>query len=155
MASKIFAEMLAKVDPEDRRFVEKNLAISFQVREILDNHPTINTQKALAEALGKEPSEISKWLSGLHNIGLENITKMETALGRDIILTDEQAKERYAKADKGNFQLFQTVNFAGKTDKSDPASEFLKKKETLVYPYPVIKQPQIDQGGNGISGLAY
>jgi hypothetical protein len=109
MASKIFAEMLAKVDPENRQFVEKNLAISYQVRAILDNHPTINTQKALADALGKEPSEISKWLSGLHNIGLENITKMETVLGQDIILTVEQAEERYAKPAEENYQVLKTV----------------------------------------------
>jgi hypothetical protein len=95
MASEIFRRLLSQATPEDRRYVEKNLAISYQVHDILETHPTIKTQKALAEALGKEPSEISRWLSGLHNIGLENIIKMEVALGRDIILTDQQARERY------------------------------------------------------------
>jgi len=115
MASKIFEEMLKEVDPENSQFVEKSMAIGFQVRHILAVHPTINSQKALAEALGKEPSEISKWLSGLHNIGLENITKMEVALGRDIILTDEQARDRYAKPAAG-YQVFQVSRYEGKVD---------------------------------------
>ena len=115
MASEIFERLLKEVTPEESQFVEKNVAISRQVRHILAVHPTINSQKALAEALGKEPSEISKWLSGLHNIGLENITKMEVALGRDIILTDEQARDRYAKPAAG-YQVFQVSRYEGKVD---------------------------------------
>jgi len=134
MASKIFAEMLAQIDPEDNQFVEKNLAISYQVRAILDTHPTIRTQKALAEAMGKEPSEISKWLSGLHNIGLENITKMETVLGQDIILTVEQAKERFAGAGQNDYQSFQEINFAGKAGQSEKADESVKKRQILSGP---------------------
>jgi hypothetical protein len=115
MASEIFERLLKEVTPENSQFVEKNVAISRQVRHIIAVHPTINSQKALAEALGKEPSEISKWLSGLHNIGLENITKMEVALGRDIILTDEQARERYAKPAAG-YQVFQVSRYEGEVD---------------------------------------
>lgn len=152
MASKIFAEMLAKVDPENRQFVEKNLAISYQVRAILDNHPTIHSQKDLAEAMGKEPSEISKWLSGLHNIGLENITKMEVALGQDIILTDEQARERYGKADKASYRPFQTIHCAGKTDQSDLAGKVVKEEDVKKR---AILLNRTDQEERGISELAF
>lgn len=105
MPSEIFERLLNQATPEDRQYVQKNLAISYQVHDILATHPTIKTQKALAEALGKEPSEISRWLSGLHNIGLENIIKMEVALGRDIILTDQQARERYDRSFK-DYRIF-------------------------------------------------
>ncbi|HWK05942.1 MAG TPA: helix-turn-helix transcriptional regulator [Puia sp.] len=152
MASKIFAEMLAKVEPEDRQFVQKNLAISYQVRAILDNHPTIHSQKDLAEAMGKEPSEISKWLSGLHNIGLENITKMEVALGQDIILTDEQARERYGKVDKESYRPFQTIHCAGKADQSDLTGEVVKEGNVKGRS---ILLKSTDQEEKGISELAY
>jgi hypothetical protein len=94
MASEIFEGLRKEVNPKNSQFVDKNLAISRQVRHILEARPTITSQKALAEALGKDLDEISDWLSGLHDNSLENITKMEVALGRDIILTDEQARER-------------------------------------------------------------
>lgn len=110
MPSELFQRLLKEVKPENSQFVEKNMAIADQVREILDTHPTIKTQKALAEALGKEPSEISRWLSGLHNIGLENITRMEVALGSDIILTDRQARERYDRGCK-DFRIYKVDHF--------------------------------------------
>jgi transcriptional regulator with XRE-family HTH domain len=110
MPSEIFRRLLSQVTPENRQFVKRNLAISYQVHDILDNHPTIKTQKALAKVLGKEPSEISRWLSGLHNLTLESIIKMEEALGRDIILTDQQARERYDRSFKG-YQLFKVDGY--------------------------------------------
>ena len=132
MASEIFERLLKQTKPENRQFVEKNLAISYQVRSILDTHPTINSQKALAEALGKEPSEISKWLSGLHNIGLENITRMEAVLGQDIILTVEQAKERYAKPAAGDYQVFKISRSAGKVE--SPALAVAKRQLSFTHP---------------------
>lgn len=43
------------------------------------------TQKELAARLDKSPSEISKWLSGNHNLTLRSIAKLEAELGADLI----------------------------------------------------------------------
>lgn len=71
-------------DPEIERFVEKNLAITEKVRMAIDAKGWNNTD--LAKAMGKSPSDVSKWLSGMHNLTLKNIIKMEQALGIDIII---------------------------------------------------------------------
>jgi transcriptional regulator with XRE-family HTH domain len=139
MGSKIFAEMLANVKPETTQYVQKNIAIAFQVREILERHPTINSQKALADALGKEPSEISKWLSGLHNLSLESITKMETVLGQDIILTLEQAEERYAGFSIMQYQPFQTIEHI-QADRANREAALNKKKTIQLSLLSAIKQ---------------
>ena len=44
------------------------------------------TQRALAELLGKKESEISRWLSGLHNFTLKTITRLEAVLEEDLVL---------------------------------------------------------------------
>lgn len=139
MGSKLFAEMLANVKPENRNYVQKNIAIAFQVREILERHPTINSQKTLADALGKEPSEISKWLSGLHNLSLESITKMETVLGQDIILTVEEAEKRYAGYSIMEYQPFQTIEHI-QEDKADREAALNKNEVIELSPLPVIKR---------------
>ena len=41
----------------------------------------------LAKAMEKNPSEVSKWLTGMHNLTLKSIVKMEIALGIDLIKT--------------------------------------------------------------------
>lgn len=39
----------------------------------------------LAQIMGKQKSEISKWLSGQHTFSLRTIVSIENALGMDII----------------------------------------------------------------------
>lgn len=76
--------------PEDiERFVDKNVDISQQVFSILKAKGW--SQKDLAKELEKSDAEVSKWLSGMHNLTLKSITKMEAVLGEDIILTPLKA----------------------------------------------------------------
>lgn len=72
-------------DPFIDAYVRKNLAIIEQVRLALANKNWTDLQ--FAEALGKRPSEVSKWLSGMHNLTLKSIIKMEMALGVPLIQT--------------------------------------------------------------------
>ena len=44
-------------------------------------------QRDLARLLGKSETEVSRWLSGTHNLTIATIAKMATALGDDIITT--------------------------------------------------------------------
>ncbi len=77
--------------PEDiERFVDKNLDISQQILAILKSKGW--SQKDLAKELEKSDAEVSKWLSGTHNLTLRSITKMEAVLGEDIILTPIKAQ---------------------------------------------------------------
>lgn len=70
-------------DPEIDKFVEKNLAITEKVRLAI-NAKGWNTGD-LAKAMDKSPFDVSNWLSGMHNLTLKNIIKMEQALGIDLI----------------------------------------------------------------------
>jgi len=70
-------------DSEIDKFVEKNLAITEKVRLALDTKGW--SKGDLAKAMDKNPSEVTKWLSGMHNLTLKSIIKMEQALGIDLI----------------------------------------------------------------------
>lgn len=70
-------------DPEIDKFVEKNLAITEKVRLALEAKGW--NKGDLAKAMDKNPSEVTKWLSGMHNLTLKSIIKMEQALGIDLI----------------------------------------------------------------------
>ncbi|MCW5900537.1 MAG: helix-turn-helix transcriptional regulator [Flavobacteriales bacterium] len=90
MSKSVIQRMRERISPETKRMVAKNLAICEQVRLLLAEKGL--TQKDLAERMGKSPAEVSKWLSGLHNLTQQSIVKMEEALGADITITPEQAK---------------------------------------------------------------
>ncbi len=95
MKKNIVSRLKEKIMPANRVFVSKNLAISTQISHILEQKGW--SQKDLAKAMQKEPSEVSKLMSGLHNITLMSIAYIESALGEDIITTPLEASEKYNK----------------------------------------------------------
>ena len=78
---------------DEEKFVDKNLDITEQIYAYLKEKGW--SQSEFADKLGKKSSEISRWLSGTHNLTLKSLTKMETILGEDIITTPQKAKKKY------------------------------------------------------------
>lgn len=94
--------------PEIERFVEKNLLITQQIFQYL--HERGWSQKDLAQAMGKSEAEISKWLSGTHNLTLKSLTKLEVVLQEDIITTPLAAKQQYEKIRFVKVNVYASVN---------------------------------------------
>jgi len=90
----VVERLRAKIQPENRIFVQKNLEISEQIQTLLKAKGW--SQKDLAIRLGKSESEVSKLLSGLHNLTLKSIVKLEVQLGHDIITTPLEATKKYS-----------------------------------------------------------
>lgn len=106
MASQIFEQALSKVSKDSKIFAEKSLDILDQVHFLMKEEGI--TQKDLSKKLGKSESEISKWLSGLHNMTLKTIAKLEAVLNRDILITPIRAKQKYSSV---KFVAVKTVVF--------------------------------------------
>lgn len=79
--------------PEIEKLVEKNLAIAHKIHLLLTERSLKPAD--LARMLNKKPSEISKWLTGTHTFTTKTITKIETALGTDIIHIEPQKEYVY------------------------------------------------------------
>lgn len=79
-----------------QKYVSRNLELVERIYEVLERQN--KTQKDLALALGKSPSEISRWLSGLHNFSLKTIARIEEALGEDLIDVQQGEMPRAASA---------------------------------------------------------
>lgn len=73
-------------DPAITKTVKKNLAIANRIGEVLKKKGLKPID--LATKLGKNKSEISKWLSGQHNFTTKTICKIEVALECDLISVD-------------------------------------------------------------------
>lgn len=80
-------------DPETERFVDLSMDIIDEIHNALEKKGW--SQKDLATAVGKSPGEISKWVSGLHNLTLKSIVKLEIALDTQLIMTETIAKQRF------------------------------------------------------------
>lgn len=82
-------------NPEIDKLVEINLAIANKIHELLKDRGLKPAD--LARMLDKKPSEISKWLTGMHTFTTKTIAKIGTVLGTDIIHIEAQKEYVYFK----------------------------------------------------------
>jgi len=64
-------------------FVDYTFDLSKRIQFLLDKKSM--DQKELAKALGKNESEISKWMSGSHNFTLKTVARIEEILGDKLL----------------------------------------------------------------------
>ena len=83
--NKIMDSIRKATPAETNKQVDLCVAIANRVFELLKEHNM--TQRDFAKALGKTETEVSRWLSGTHNLTLATIAKMASVLGDDIITT--------------------------------------------------------------------
>ncbi len=89
----ILKQIRERTTPEYEKYIENSMEIVDFIHNLLSEKHMKPVD--LARALNKNPAEISKWLSGTHNLTLQSISKIEVALDADIIMTPAQAKTKY------------------------------------------------------------
>jgi len=83
-----FDRIVARTPAQTWRTIAKILDVTDRIHAIL--HQKGMSQKDLAVALRKSESEISKWLSGTHNLELKTIIRIEEALDEEILVVPRQ-----------------------------------------------------------------
>ena len=81
--NKILDEIRNTISPETKMQMELSVAIANRIYDILEDKGM--SQKDFARILGKTETEVSRWLSGTHNLTLSTISKISLALGENII----------------------------------------------------------------------
>lgn len=85
--NKIMDEIRSTISPEIKYQMDLSVAIANRIYEILEAKGM--SQKDFARLMGKTETEVSRWLSGTHNLTLATISKITTTLGEQIIkITD-------------------------------------------------------------------
>ncbi len=80
---KSLEEMLGP-NPEPRmKETELSFEISDRIFELMNERGL--SKKQVADALGRRPSEITKWLSGRHNFTISTLGMLSTFFGQPIV----------------------------------------------------------------------
>lgn len=82
--NRLLDEIRSSISPEAKLQMEMSVAIANRIYYILDAKGM--TQKQLAKRLGKTETEVSRWLSGTHNLTLSTICKISAALEEEIVV---------------------------------------------------------------------
>ncbi|MEY3442571.1 MAG: hypothetical protein RLZZ519_852 [Bacteroidota bacterium] len=107
-SSSIIRKFLARIPAWTRIKVGRNMEIAIYVKEILDQKGW--NQRDLAEKLGKRESEISRLLSGDHNMTLETIAKYEAALETPLLQVPKFAESVEISKTYQDSRLIQEIN---------------------------------------------
>lgn len=79
----IMNEIRGTISDEMKMQMEMSVAIANRIYDILESRGM--TQKDFARLMGKSETEVSRWLSGTHNLTLATLSKISVALGTNII----------------------------------------------------------------------
>ena len=83
LPSKYFDKVSDKISPESKRFTALSFDLVDRIHTILESQNM--SQRELADKMGKQESEISKWLAPGHNFNLKTLVRLEVALGEPVI----------------------------------------------------------------------
>ena len=93
--NKIMDEIRSSISPEMKLQMELSVAIANRIYEILEEKGL--SQKDFARMMGKTETEVSRWLSGTHNLTMATICKISAALEADVIkVADEELEPQIA-----------------------------------------------------------
>lgn len=77
-------DLLGDITPEERA----EARLSFQISNRLDAlmHEKGLSKKQLADAIGKRPNEVTRWLSGEHNFTIATLSRLSSFFGQPIVV---------------------------------------------------------------------
>ena len=79
----LFQSCLSEVTEDVKAEIDLSFAIVDRIDVILKEKGM--TQRELAEALGKNEAEISRWMRGTHNFTIRTLAKISNVLGAQIV----------------------------------------------------------------------
>lgn len=92
--NKLLDEIRQTMTPEMKRQMDLSVQIANRIYEIMEDKGL--SQKDIAHLLGKTETEVSRWLSGTHNMTMATLAKISLALGTDIIRVTKRRNRKTA-----------------------------------------------------------
>ena len=78
-----YRKMLESAPADIKAEIDLSFAVSDRIDALMNERGL--SKKQFADALGRRPSEITKWLSGQHNFTLSTLAMLSSFFGQPII----------------------------------------------------------------------
>lgn len=78
-----FQQMVSEIPQSVKTEVDISFAIADEIYQLMKERGL--SKKQFAEALGKKPSEVTKWLSGQHNFTIRTLSMLSDFFGKPLI----------------------------------------------------------------------
>ena len=98
--NKLMNEIRQTMSPEMKAQMELTVGIANRIYAILEAKGL--SQKEFAHLLGKTETEVSRWLSGTHNLTVSTLAKISAALGEDILVPSQKKPSKKIPASEAS-----------------------------------------------------
>jgi len=85
--SDLLSRILSEISPAEQGKTDKRMLLAARIDDARKARNL--SKKQLAQAMGKQPSEITKWLSGTHNFTIDTLFDLERVLKTTLIQVKE------------------------------------------------------------------
>lgn len=119
-----FQQMVANVPKDVMTEVDLSFDIASEIDALMQEIGL--SKKQFADALGKKPSEVTKWLSGQHNFTIRTIAMLSSFFGKPIIRV---ATNRYVFPEEKTPMVADDSSFSFGKKKEAVADRLLKALE--------------------------
>lgn len=82
-SSAVAEELLSEVTPLEMQKTRERMKLAARIADLIESKKFKNNAE-FAKHLNRQPSEISKWLSGTHNFTIDTLCEISSALGVDL-----------------------------------------------------------------------
>jgi ribosome-binding protein aMBF1 (putative translation factor) len=83
VAKTSLTQLLGNITPEEKMETRLSFLISNRIDSLMAERGL--SKKQFADAIGRKPSEVTKWLSGEHNFTLKTIAFLSAFFGESLI----------------------------------------------------------------------
>jgi ribosome-binding protein aMBF1 (putative translation factor) len=119
--SDILDELLSEITPEEQRKTDKRMLLAAKIDDAMKAKGW--RKGDLAREMQKQPSVITRWLSGTHNFETDTLFELEDKLGINLVNIGEKRNEQVLHF---HLNLTQKVNTNERSGNAEPK---------LSYPY--------------------
>ncbi|MCA0428318.1 MAG: helix-turn-helix domain-containing protein [Bacteroidetes bacterium] len=120
-SSALVHELLHEITPLEMKQTQVKMELAARIDDLIKNKGWNKSQ--FAEMLGKNPSEITKWLSGTHNFTLDTLTEIASILNLE--LSHLFGKEPVSLVHQKEFVVKTTGNASSAIKLSTPYDQLL------------------------------
>ena len=82
--AKKYKEMVAEIPADVKIELDLSFAIADRIDELIKKRGL--TKKEFADAIGKRPSEVTKWLSGQHNFTIRTLAMLSAYFNEALVV---------------------------------------------------------------------
>lgn len=90
--SDILDKLLSEISPEEQRITGKRMLLAARIDDAMKAKGW--RKGDLAREMNKQPSVITRWLSGTHNFESDTLFELEEKLGIDLVNVQERKSEQ-------------------------------------------------------------